>query len=424
MPKHSDFERIHKQFIMRHGSGGGERRYYSWLSRLRLDETKPYSEQVKEAFRWTNYRGDEYYYCLAAFPLESMNKNIYSEEELIRAARTLIGKPVNLNHDEPLSGVEIVDAEYEDGAVECVLKVTNDTVKRMIDSGEITHVSIEAGFRSAELVDGVKPKGLVFTGLALLTKNVPPGIPLTRIYKSTEHILEDSKSLEIMEVKGGVDPNNLEKCYLCGEPLDPLGGTTSLGEFQMHRQCAQRFWRMATKIFRFSEGAVAPHDGPKAPEEREWDADAAEQRIRRWASSDGSGDKDKIDWDKYRQAFAWYYEREPENFSSYKLPHHDIIDGELCVVWRGVAAAMQALHGARGGVDIPSEDRRAVYLHLARHYAQFNKEPPPFEALSLPALYETIEVQRNTIQKLLAEKKSLEERLKAAKRQCRIVLKL
>jgi len=40
---------------------------------------------------------------------------------------------------------------------------------------------------------------------------------------------------------------------------------------------------------------------------------------------------------------------------------------------------MQVLAGARGGVDIPERDRRKVYEHLAHHYGEFDKEPPPFE---------------------------------------------
>lgn len=34
--------------------------------------------------------------------------------------------------------------------------------------------------------------------------------------------------------------------------------------------------------------------------------------------------------------------------------------------------------GARGGVRIPSGDRRGVYNHLKKHYAQFGKEAPDF----------------------------------------------
>jgi glutamine synthetase type III len=41
---------------------------------------------------------------------------------------------------------------------------------------------------------------------------------------------------------------------------------------------------------------------------------------------------------------------------------------------------MATLLGARGGVDIPAEDRRNVYEHLARHYREFDEEPPEYHA--------------------------------------------
>jgi hypothetical protein len=42
---------------------------------------------------------------------------------------------------------------------------------------------------------------------------------------------------------------------------------------------------------------------------------------------------------------------------------------------------MAALKGARGGVDIPAEDKQAVYNHLRRHYEEFGKEAPEFSEL-------------------------------------------
>lgn len=77
---------------------------------------------------------------------------------------------------------------------------------------------------------------------------------------------------------------------------------------------------------------------------------------------------------------TWYDSENEDVKSSYKLPHHNASDG-YPVVWRGVAAAMGALLGARGGVAIPDSDRRAVYNHLAKHYKQFDKEPPDFASL-------------------------------------------
>jgi hypothetical protein len=68
----------------------------------------------------------------------------------------------------------------------------------------------------------------------------------------------------------------------------------------------------------------------------------------------------------------------------YKLPHHKA-DGEHACVWRAVAAAMASILGARGGVDIPDGDRRGVYDHLAKHYAEFDREPPEFKSIDEPA---------------------------------------
>lgn len=72
--------------------------------------------------------------------------------------------------------------------------------------------------------------------------------------------------------------------------------------------------------------------------------------------------------------FAWAPENPPERFTDMKLPHHR--PGTHDVVWNGVRAAMAALAGARGGVDIPNEDVPRVYAHLAAHYREFDKTPP------------------------------------------------
>lgn len=115
------------------------------------------------------------------------------------------------------------------------------------------------------------------------------------------------------------------------------------------------------------QGAVPYEDTPPMPRDAGWDADAAVQRVRKWASSDGSGDPEKIDWGKYRRAFGWYDSDTPETFGAYKLPHHDIVDGQLKVNFRGCVAALAALHGARGGVAIPQADRPRVEEHIRRH---------------------------------------------------------
>ncbi len=78
-----------------------------------------------------------------------------------------------------------------------------------------------------------------------------------------------------------------------------------------------------------------------------------------------------------RKMCTWYDSEKPDIKSSYKLPHHELSGYKTN--WRGVTAAMAALFGARGGVDIPDVDRKGIYNHLARHYADFDKEAPEFK---------------------------------------------
>lgn len=80
---------------------------------------------------------------------------------------------------------------------------------------------------------------------------------------------------------------------------------------------------------------------------------------------------------KIASHFAWSRTSPPEKYGDLKLPHHN--PTSHAVVWRGVAAAMAALGGARGGVQIPSADVSAVRSHLAAHYREFEKTPPKLE---------------------------------------------
>lgn len=82
--------------------------------------------------------------------------------------------------------------------------------------------------------------------------------------------------------------------------------------------------------------------------------------------------------------FAWSPSGDTTTFrfSDMKLPHHAPGNGQI--VLRGVNAAMGALLGARGGVKIPTEDRRKVYNHLAAHIRSFDRVPPDFRSADDP----------------------------------------
>jgi hypothetical protein len=110
-------------------------------------------------------------------------------------------------------------------------------------------------------------------------------------------------------------------------------------------------------------GVIGYHDYGTAPEGEAWDAGAEVAAA---------------DVETLRKICAWADPAAPENKGSYKLPHHHA--SGLKAVWKGVAAAMAALQGGRGGINVPPADREGIYNHLKSHYGEFEKEPPVFKA--------------------------------------------
>lgn len=125
-----------------------------------------------------------------------------------------------------------------------------------------------------------------------------------------------------------------------------------------------------------TRGATPFADLPLADEDEPWSWTAADQDAVLG---------DPPDWARYRKATAWYDPEKDEQKNGYKLGIAHDFDGTLRAVWGGVSAAMGALNGARGGVDIPDGDRQGVYNLLKRYYDKFGKEPPELAELSAPA---------------------------------------
>jgi hypothetical protein len=115
---------------------------------------------------------------------------------------------------------------------------------------------------------------------------------------------------------------------------------------------------------------TAFQDLPLAARDREWDGDAAEKRVRRWAGAEDEPNE------KYRDAHVWYDADEKQNFTAYKLLVADVVDGTLKAVPRGVMAAGNVMQGARGGVDLPDKDVDRVKSHLAKYYRKMDDTPP------------------------------------------------
>jgi hypothetical protein len=153
------------------------------------------------------------------------------------------------------------------------------------------------------------------------------------------------------------------------------------------------------------KGAVAYEDTPRADRDTAWDGDAATARLREWAGiqpgSEGGADSKSGLHDadirkKYARGFA-YVSSDGTHLGDYKLPHHDIQDGKLVVIYRGVVAALAAVNGARGGVKFDSAaDKPKVYDHLAQHYRQFGEEPPESKGLSPSVIEGTVRLPNVT----------------------------
>jgi len=204
--RHPHFKKIYQDFqtTYAHGDKNLEPfaawQYYQFVDDYSLDETHAY-EKFFESFQWakdmlTALREDEnnkFYKVTVAFPYDSMNGNPYSEPELEAAAKSIIGVPMNINHNRRLmlpETVKYIDANYEEGAVEAILQVPKDVVctvcakgvklYQMLDQRGIVNVSLEADRDGA----------FKFTGCALLTLDTLPGFATARIFPSEKFISE------------------------------------------------------------------------------------------------------------------------------------------------------------------------------------------------------------------------------------------
>jgi hypothetical protein len=111
-------------------------------------------------------------------------------------------------------------------------------------------------------------------------------------------------------------------------------------------------------------------DLPLTDRDREWDGDAANQRVRAWAGAEEEPN------DRYRKAFIWYDPDDADKFKGYKFQIADVVGGNLKAVPRAIFNAAAVMQGARGGADLPKGDIDRVKGHLGRYYAKLGETPP------------------------------------------------
>lgn len=114
---------------------------------------------------------------------------------------------------------------------------------------------------------------------------------------------------------------------------------------------------------------------PLADRDRPWSASKAKKRVQEWAGGEDGLDTATIQ-KKYKRAFFWWDAEKPETLKSYKLPFADIIDGALTAIPRGIFAAAGAISGARGGVDIPDNEKDVVITNIKKYYKKMDLDDP------------------------------------------------
>lgn len=126
--------------------------------------------------------------------------------------------------------------------------------------------------------------------------------------------------------------------------------------------------------------SVTPFQSLPVYEGETWEGKAADERVRKFYSSDGSGDLSKTDMARYRRAFVFFDGEAPEAISRYKgqvLDVQDIGNGpELVVSKRAVQTLGAIMQGSRGGINVSDSDREKGKAVLARYYKLFGAVAP------------------------------------------------
>ena len=298
-----------------------------------------------------------------------LNKNMWqiTDEALQKALTSLIGKPLIAypDHSGTVEVGHFIDAYKIDGYGIGLAEISDPNAWENIVSGKWKFVSPQVlAYDVSDLDSTTLLKDFAFEHVAFVSEGaIPNAQVLSTFYGEESGLRSFSAAL-----------------------------TKSLKERKMNQATT------------FSAGVIPFKATSKAPEDTSWNYREADYEV-----------------DQLRRACAWYDSENPDVKASYKLPHH-LPDGS--VVWRGVAAAMAALMGGRGGVDIPSGDRKGVYNHLVGHYRQFDKEPPEFEGQKTNPQGEKRKMSENTqaLETKLAEANTQIEKLEAANKNLRELL--
>lgn len=107
---------------------------------------------------------------------------------------------------------------------------------------------------------------------------------------------------------------------------------------------------------------------PFANRDTEWDGNKAIANIREFTNSQEAPSPD------YYKYFMYFDEHNEDNFTAYKMPFVDIINNEPQIVPKAIFTIAGALQGARGGLNVPEDDRQEIINKINKLYSKMAKE--------------------------------------------------
>lgn len=187
---------------------------------------------------------------------------------------------------------------------------------------------------------------------------------MTTDAKSAVDKTERVKSAFEFWQKGGLEFDRLEGHDL----IATKDGTEFTVLYNDRGDCVEFEILSGGELMTDEKGASGKMNLPLASRDMAWDSGKAVASIR---NATGSTDAPSS---SYKNGFFWYDPENEDEFTAYKLPFAQEVDGSLKAVPKGVFAVAAVLQGGRGGVDIPETDVNAVKARVASYYAKMKQE--------------------------------------------------
>jgi len=211
-------------------------------------------------------------------------------------------------------------------------------------------------------------KGLEVT--AYLPLDDPPSAKVYGLLR-TRRVRQFSFAFDVEEEKRTDDANELRRLtlYECGPCL--LGANSSTETLEVAAREVEDSSKQETVVGELRQVEVKkalPSHGTATSDES-WDGPANEAAI---------GEDAKAS--ELRKYFAWVDpDGDEDTKAAYKFIHHFANGGAASTV--ACSTGIAVLNGGRGGTTIPDSDRSGVYVHLAKHLRDGDKEPPELASI-------------------------------------------